>query len=188
MSGAAVGLRSRLSATAPLAALSAMIGLSASGLCATSTSAQEVRLGEVRAHLYLERSGRLSDDILKLRDARLADLPRGEGVFGEPANTVILNIELIGAPNSQPKHATALVNITTTNRTGQRRTETRPLMGFVFGQDGRLNRPVVLENITCSKVEIEVKVRSAARRALLDFACSEPKSADAGERPQAARR
>jgi hypothetical protein len=144
-----------------------------------SAAAQEVRLGDLRAHLYLERSGKLSDDLLVMKEPKLRDVPRGEGVFGEPANTVVLNVQLLGAPNTQPKHASALVNITTTNRTGQRRTETRPLMGFVFGEDGRLNRPIVLDNITCSKIEIEVKSRAAAKRASLDFSCTEPKTAEA---------
>ncbi len=155
---------------------------------AGGASAQEVRLGDLRAHLYLERSGRLSDDILALKEPNLKDLPRGEGVFGEPANTVVLNVTLLGAPNTQPKHASALVNVTTTNRTGQRRTETRPLMGFVFGADGRLNRPIVLDNVTCSQVEIEVKSRSAAKRARLDFACSEPRTAEVAPEKAVVRR
>jgi hypothetical protein len=156
-----------------------VIGAAAAAcLSIASAQAQEIRLGDLRAHLYLERSGKLSDDLLAIRSPKLADVPRGEGVFGEPANTVVLNVQLLGAPNTQPKHATAMVNITTTNRTGQRRTETRPLMGFVFGEDGKLNRPVVLDNVTCSKVEIEVKSRAAAKRAVLEFTCTEPRTAE----------
>jgi hypothetical protein len=151
--------------------------------------AQDVRLGDLRAHVYLERSGRLSDDLLAMKNASLADLPRGEGAFGEPANLVVLNVTLIGAPNTQPRHASALVNITTTSRTGARRTETRPLLGFVFGPDGRLNRPIVLDNVTCSRVEIEVKARTAVKRAELAFTCSEPKTAEtAPAKPEARRR
>jgi hypothetical protein len=151
-------------------------------------AAQDIRLGDLRAHLYLETSGRLSDDILAMKDARLVNLPRGEGVFGEPANTVVLNVTLLGAKNTQPKHATALVNITTTNRTGQRRTETRPIMGMVFGEDGKLNRPIVLDNITCAKVEFEVKAKTGVKRAALDFSCTEPKTADASDKAQPPRR
>jgi hypothetical protein len=143
--------------------------------------AQDVRVGDIRAHFYLESSGKLSEDVLAQSNPRLMNLPRGEGVFNEPVNTVVFNITLMGAKNTQPKNATALVNITTTNRTGQKKTETRPLMGFVFGADGRLNRPIVLENITCSKVEIEVKSRSTVKKASLDFECVDPKTADAGE-------
>jgi hypothetical protein len=165
-------------------------GLLAAALAvsAVPAAAQEIRLGDIRAHLYLEQSGRLSDDILAVKGANLADLPRGEGVFGEPVNTVVLNIELLGAPNTQPKHASALVNITTTNRTGQRRTEARPLLGFVFGKDGRINRPIVLDNITCSTVEIEVKARGATKRAALPFSCTEPKTAEAAPAARPAQR
>jgi hypothetical protein len=165
-----------------VAAAAAVLGSGASAL------AQDIRLADVRAHLYLERSGKLSDDVLTMKDPRLVDLPRGEGVFGEPVNTVVLNVGLIGAKNTQPKHASALVNITTTNRAGQRKTETRPLLGFVFGEDGKVNRPVVIENVTCSRVEVEVKTRGAAKRAVLDFTCTEPKTADAADKTQPIRR
>jgi hypothetical protein len=150
-------------------------------LTTASAFAQDVRIGDIRAHFYLESSGKLSDDVLKQTNPKLVNLPRGEGVFNEPVNTIVFNVTLLGAKNTQPKHATALVNITTTNRTGQKKTETRPLLGFVFGEDGRVNRPIVLENITCSKVEIEVKSRSAVKKANLDFECIDPKTADAGE-------
>jgi hypothetical protein len=149
-----------------------------------SAVAQELKLGDVRAHLYLESSGRLSDDITTIKGAKLTNLPRGEGVFGEPVNTVVINIGLQGAKNSQPKFASAMVNITTTNRTGQKKTETRPLMGLVFGEEGRVNRAIVLENITCSKVEIEVKTRGTSKRVNLDFECTDPKTADASEKVQ----
>jgi hypothetical protein len=148
------------------------------GLWSSSALAQEIRVGDIRAHLYLESSGKLSDDVLIQRNPKLVNLPRGEGVFGEPVNTIVFNVQLLGAKNTQPKHASALVNITTVNRTGQKKTETRPLLGFVFGEDGRVNRPIVVENITCSKVEIEVKTRGAAKRANLDFECNDPKSAE----------
>ncbi|MGL5116891.1 MAG: hypothetical protein ACRC7G_08075 [Beijerinckiaceae bacterium] len=145
-------------------------------------SAQEVRLGDISARLYLEGSGKLSEDLLKMKDAKLADLPRGEGVFGEAANTVVFNVALQGAKNTQPKNASAIVSIITTNRTGQRKTETRPLLGFVFNNDGVLNRPIVVENVTCSKVEIEVKARGASKRAALEFSCTEPKTAEADKK------
>lgn len=163
----------------------ATLAMAAFGQSLSPAAAQDIRIGDLRAHLYLERSGKLSDDLLAMKSPVLNNVPMGEGVFNEPANTVILNVGLIGAPNTQPKHASAMVNITTTNRTGQRRTETRPMMGFVFGQDGKVNRPIALDNITCAKVEVEVKARGASKRATLDFSCTEPKTADAGEKTQA---
>lgn len=158
----------RLTAAAALAAWSAL-----------PAAAQEIRVGDLKAHLFLEGSGKLSEDVLAMRDPKLFNLPRGEGVFGEPANTVIVAVTLLGARNTQPKHATALVNVTTTNRAGQRRTEAKPLMGFVFGEEGRVSRLVALENVTCSKVEIEVKARVGSRRAVLDFECKDPPAAEA---------
>jgi hypothetical protein len=145
----------------------------------TAASAQDIRIGDVKAYLYLESSGKLSDDILAMKSPKLMNLPRGEGLFNEPINTVVFNVGLLGAKNTQPKFATAQVNITTTNRTGQRKTEVRPILGMVFGEEGKLNRPIVLENITCSKVEIEVKSKGLSKKAILEFECTEPKTADA---------
>jgi hypothetical protein len=155
-------------------------GLVASGLMSPAV-AQDIRVGDLRAHFYLETTGKLSEDVLTQKGLKLYNMPRGEGIFSEPVNTVVFNVQLLGAKNSQPKFASALVNITTTNRTGQKKLETRPLLGFVFGEDGKVNRPIVLDNVTCSKVEIEVKAKGASRRASLDFECNDPKAADAGE-------
>jgi hypothetical protein len=155
--------------------LSAAIGV---GICAVSAGlaeAQEVRLGELKAQFYLESTGRLSEDVLTRDNLKLINLPRGEGEFKEPINTVILTIGLLGQKNTQPKFASGIVNITTVNRTGQRKTEARPLLGFVFGEDGKVHRAIVLENVTCSKVEVEVKLRGASKRASLPFQCNDPK-------------
>ncbi len=140
----------------------------------STASAQEIRLGDIKAQLWLEGSGRLSDDVLVMTNPKLADLPRGEGVFGEPANTVVVTVQFLGAKNTQPKHASANVSVITLNRTGQRRMEARPQLGFVFGEGGAVSRAIVLENITCSQVEIEVRVRSQVKRAKLDFSCTDP--------------
>jgi hypothetical protein len=152
----------------------------------SSAFAQEIRLGEIRAHLYLESSGKLSDDVLVIKNPKLVNVPRGEGIFGEPSNTIVFNVGFLGAKNTQPKFATALVNITVTNRTGQRKTEARPILGLVFGEEGKVNRAIVLENVTCSKIEIEVKSKAVSKKANLEFECNDPKTADASDRTPAA--
>jgi hypothetical protein len=141
---------------------------------ATAANAQDVRVGDLKAQLWLEGSGRLSEDVLAMSNPKLANLPRGEGVFAEPANTVVITVPFLGAKNTQPKHASANVNVVTINRTGQRRVEARPQLGFVFGESGSVSRAIILENVTCSKVEVEVKVRNQVKRAKLDFTCTDP--------------
>lgn len=169
-----------------------MIRVAAAALSLIATtavaSAQDVRIGDLKAQFYLEGSGKLSEDVLAMKSPNLVNLPRGEGVFGEPVNSVLVNITLLGAKNSQPKHASAMVTITTTNRTGQRRTETKPLLGFIFNADGAMHRPIFVENVTCSKLEIEVKARNASKRAMLDFSCTEPKAAEAEPKNTTVRR
>jgi hypothetical protein len=149
--------------------------------------AQDVRIGDLKVQFFLESSGRLSDDVLTRSNLKLTNLPRGEGEFGEPINTVILTVSLLGQKNTQPKFASGMINITTTNRTGQRKTETRPLLGFVFGEDGKVHRAIALDNITCSKVEVEVKMRGGSKRASLPFQCNDPKEEAPKPAPAAGR-
>jgi hypothetical protein len=153
--------------------LLSVVALACAGLT-NAAVAQEIKLGDIKAQFWLEGSGRLSDDVLAMSNPKLVNLPRAEGVFGEPVNTVVISIPFLGAKNTQPKHASANVNIITINRTGQRRMEARPQLGFVFGESGIASRAIILENITCSKVEVEVKTRSQTKRAKLDFTCMDP--------------
>jgi hypothetical protein len=158
-------IRSTTGAAAAAIALLAMAG---------QASAQDVRVGDITAHLFLETSGRLSDDVLGRRGANLTDIPLGKGEFGEPANALVFRIPLSGAKNTQPRFAAAIVNITITGRTGQKRLEKRALEGFIFGESGTLNRAVMVENVTCSKVEIEVKTQRSTKRADVEFKCNDP--------------
>lgn len=153
----------------------AVLAATISGGLMVPASAQDVRVTDIKASLFLEHTGRLSDDILSRQGAKLIDLPLGTGEFGEPANLLVFTVTLAGAKNTQPKFAAAIVNIAITGRTGQKRVEKRALEGFVFGESGTLTRPVVIENITCSKVEIEVKTQRSAKKADLAFTCNEPK-------------
>lgn len=182
-------MAARVAAAGVPAVLSGVLGalvLLGSGV---TVAAQDIRVGDITAHVFLERSGRLSDDLLTQRQAKFADLPRGEGPYGEPANTVIFVVTLQGAKNTQPKFAAAIVNITVRNRLGQVRTERRALEGFVFGEDGTLKRPIVLENATCSGLQVEVKTQRFTRNAKVDFTCTEPKAAEGQpEQPRTVRR
>jgi hypothetical protein len=134
---------------------------------------QDVRVQDLRASVFLERSGRLSDDLLKMPGAKLVNMPHGQGEFGEPANTVVFMVVLSGQRNTTPKYAAAVVNITQTGRTGQKTVSKRALEGFAFGPEGTVIRPVVLENATCQSIEIEVKTQRSAKTATLAFECPE---------------
>lgn len=144
-------------------------------LLATPTLAQQdVRVLELRASVFLERSGRLSDDLLKMPGAKLVNMPHGQGEFGEPANTVVFSVVLSGQRNTTPKYAAAVVNITQTGRTGQKTVSKKALEGFAFGPEGTLIRPIILEGATCQSIEIEVKTQRSAKSASLAFECPEP--------------
>jgi hypothetical protein len=151
--------------------------LAAAALATFSTPAlaqQDVRITDMKAHLFLEGSGQLSGDLLAMTSPQLRNVPRGQGEGGEPATAVLFKVTLSGQKNTAPRYAAANVKITQTSRTGQKALTNKALEGFVFGADGTVTRPIMLENATCQQIEVEVRTPRSSRKASLDFTCDEP--------------
>ena len=148
------------------------LALAALLLAPSLASAADVRIAEIRAYLWLERSGKLSGNLVGSKEP-LFNTIIGEGSAGEPANNLLVEIVIAGDRNSAPKHASAIVNLTQAGKGGQKSVTKKGLGGFLFGDSGMVHKSIFLENATCSALEIEVKVGKAAKSAKLDFQCGE---------------
>jgi len=163
-------------------ALAGAVGMFACLAASPALAQQDVRVTDLKAFVFLERSGRLSADLLANPAANLRNIAFGQGEGGEPATGLIITVTLSGQKNTTPRYAAANVTITQTSRTGQKSLINRALEGFVFGEEGTVIRPLMIENATCQKIEVEVRTQRSSRKAALDFQCDEPK------RPEPARR
>lgn len=141
-------------------------------LLAAPASAADVKIGEIRAFIFLERSGTWSKNLVGSKEPLFNTLI-GEGPAGEPASTVLIDIAVTGDKNSAPKYASAIVNLIQSGKNGQRTTTKKGLVGFLFGESGVIHKPLFLENATCAPLEIEVKVGKAVKTAKIDFQCGE---------------
>ena len=148
------------------------LAFAASLLASAAASAADVRIAEIRAYLWLERSGKLSANLVGSKEA-LFNTVVGEGSAGEPASNVLVEIVLAGDKNSAPKYASAIVNLTQSGKGGQKSVTKKGLGGFLFGESGTVHKALFLENATCAPLEIEVKVGKAVKSAKLDFQCGE---------------
>ena len=137
----------------------------------------QVAIAEIRAQLFLERSGKLSEDIVPA-DKSLRDTLTGEGEIGDPADAVLVTLVMTGPKNtkSSTKIARDLVVVTVKQKTktGEKILLSRPFGGFLFGETGRIHKAFLVDNATCAPLSIEVRVGKSTKNAKLDFACKEP--------------
>ncbi|POR50359.1 hypothetical protein [Bosea psychrotolerans] len=136
----------------------------------------QVSVAEIRAQIFLERSGKLSDNLIGANKA-LHNTVIGEGDAGEPADAVLVTLVFTGAKNtrSSDKIARDLASITVKQRarTGEKTLLRRVYGGFLFGESGRIHKAFLLDNATCAPLDIEVKVGRSTKSAKLDFTCGE---------------
>jgi len=127
------------------------------------------RLGQIKAQLYYEGTGRLSPDILTAKDFALWNTIIGEGSAEEIANDLFVSVEL--ASNGQRNLATPL-RITVRGR-GRVLAE-RTFTGILTSKGGRISKGLYLRDAGCAgPVTIEARFGDQRRTASLDLACGE---------------
>lgn len=153
--------------------LAAAIGLS----LATGVAAQEVSIADIRAQAFLERSGKLSDD-LSATDKPLKNLPRPGNELGEPANALLVTVIFKGPKNSEAstKIARDMAQVTVKQMAGdvQKVLLYRVFGGFSFGDAGQTVKAFMLDDAVCAPVEIDVKIGRTRKTETLDFSCEAP--------------
>ncbi len=142
----------------------------------TSDAVAQVAVAEIRAQLFLERSGRLSENLVGAGKT-LRNTATGEGEAGEPADAVLVTLVFTGAKNSKSSDRIArdLASVTVRQKTkaGEKIALSRVYGGFLFGESGRIHKAFLLDNATCAPLDIEVKVGKSAKAARIDFACGQ---------------
>ena len=86
-----------------------MIVVASAVSLASQSLAADVRIADIKAFLFLERSGKWSANIVGAPP--FADLAKGGGSVGEPATGVFVDLTFSGDKNSTPKFATATVKV-----------------------------------------------------------------------------
>ena len=146
--------------------------LASVGLLAATASAHagDVAITDIKGYLFLEKAGKLSDNIVG--GPSLADLPKGGGPDGDYASGVMLDFIFSGDKNSQPKYAVASVDVTMTNKAGRQTVTHKAFANFAFGADGVTHKAFFVENSTCMTLAIEVHAGKSTKDAQVDFVCN----------------
>jgi hypothetical protein len=128
----------------------------------------QIVIEEIRAQLFLEHSGRLSENIIGT-DRGFFNVVIG-GSIDEPASSVLVTLAFI-APRKDSSPARVTVRQKT--KTGERLLFRRDYAGFLFGEDGRAYKSFLLENATCLPLVIAVQAGRSSKTATLNFRCGE---------------
>ena len=153
-----------------------MIGLragvaAASFACFAAGHAAELKIVDVRAYVFLEHAGKLSDNIVGA--PALVDAPRGGAPDGDTATGLFLDFTFEGDKDASPKYATATVDLTQTGHGGQQVVTHKAFTHFIFDADGLEHKAVFLENATCAPLAISVHAGRTDKSVKLDFSCAE---------------
>ena len=138
---------------------------------ASSAAAADIKAEDIQAFLFLEKAGKLSDNIADATP--LTDLPRGGAPGDDSATGVLLDFTFSGDKNSRPKYATATVDITQSGYARQPIVTHKAFANFAFGADGVTHKAVYMENATCLTLQIEVHAGKSVKDAKLVFQCPE---------------
>jgi hypothetical protein len=139
---------------------------------AGGVQAAELKITDIKAYVFLEQAGKLSDDLFT-SDQPLVDTPRGGALGGDTATGVLIDFTFEGDKNASPKYATAVVDLTQTGHSGQQVVTHKAFTNFIFGPDGVEHKAVFLENATCMPLAIQVHAGKTQKTAKLDFSCAE---------------
>lgn len=151
-----------------LAGATALFGLS-------EPARAQVVIEAIRAQLFLEHSGRFSENIVEADKAFFNAVIGGS--VGEPASSVLVTLAFTGPDkSSSPDRSgrdSATVTVRQKTKTGERLLFKRDYAGFLLGEDGRAYKTFLLENATCFPLTIGVRTGHSAKTATLNFRCGE---------------
>jgi hypothetical protein len=141
-------------------------GMFAVSVLASPAAAQQSRVESIRMHLFREGTGTLSDDIVA-NNPGLWNVIIGE----QQANSFLVSVVVSGKPQSYDRDGTLTVTVYDDER--KKRVVQRRFRGFLFGKDGRTYKPLLVDDLTCTRVRIVARTRGGAKSETVTFKCGE---------------
>lgn len=142
-------------------------------LTASAAFAQATRVEAIRAHLFYERTGTLSDDLVTTSPA-LFNVTIGAGDVKEPANAVVVAVVLAGRNDSYDEDTAVTVTVTAKGRDGKvRQLAKRSIKGLLFGAEGRVVKPIFVDDGTCAPMTVTAATKAGGRSVTIPFMCGE---------------
>ena len=139
-------------------------------LAAAAPASPPPEIGRIRVHLLLEASGRLSPDIAPPAKFTGWNSVIGEGSAGEPANDLLILVEVKAATDDYIKAPLSIVARGAKGKLlGQRR-----FAGGLLIEGGRVWKPLWLTDVGCAgPVKVTATIGRSTRTAAIALDCGE---------------
>jgi hypothetical protein len=148
-----------------------VLALAAALLLPAVADAQQV--GRIRAHLVYEETGRLSEDLVARPDFAAWNTIIGSGEAEEPANDVLVMVEVIAASGGEENISTPL-EIVARGEDGRVLGRRRFRDSLYTSEQGRVWKALWLPDSTCAgRIDITATITGRARSAQLNLGCGE---------------
>jgi hypothetical protein len=142
----------------------------------SGAQAAELKIVDIKAYAFLERAGKLSDDLVG--GEALVDAPKGAALGGDTATALLIDFTFEGDKSASPKYATATVDLIQTAHGGQQVVTHKAFTHFIFGPDGVEHKAVFLESATCMPLAVNVHAGKTEKSIKLDFSCTEVRASN----------
>ena len=147
--------------------------LAASAVLLLPAAAQAQQVGQIRAHLVYEDTGRLSEDLIARPDFAAWNTIIGSGEAEEPANDVLLLVEVIAAGGGEENISTPL-EIVARGEDGRVLGRRRFRDSLYTSEQGRVWKALWLPDSTCAgRIDITAILGSTRRSAQINLGCGE---------------
>ena len=133
-----------------------LVALLVVGSCAAGGEPEAFDVQDIRAHLFYEYSGHLSEDITQKTQPVLWNTPLGEGDAAEPANDVLVVVEVRGPRRHFSPEQQLRLEVMTEDRERRLFNETRAV--GLTGPDGCWATAFLLRDSTCQSLVLEAEV------------------------------
>jgi hypothetical protein len=152
--------------------LSALMALA---LQTAATKPPAIKLQPVRARLFYKETGRLSDDILPMRDGAWHNTIIGEGSAEEYADDLLVTVEIKSEGYGDDAHTNAsALEITATNRSGKVLGRRKFDSVLTSERYGRATSAMWLNDVTCAgEITIMARYERQVQSAKVVMRCGE---------------
>lgn len=144
--------------------------VAALALATASEQGSSARIGAVRAQLWYEESGRLSNNIAPPASPTLWNTPIGEGDAQESANDMLVTVEVLARGR---QNVETPLRIEVRGR-GGRMLAQRQVPSMLTSEQGRTVQALWVPNVGCAgPVQVTARLGRLSRSARIDFNCGE---------------
>lgn len=145
------------------------LAVTAAAAILAAGSAAALQVDSIEAKVFLSYSATLSQNVAEGSGVNLWNTVIGEGEINEPANDVLIVVNVSADPGS---FDAGTLTIEVTGHDGKL-VASRKIEGLLIGPEGKVSKAVYIEDATCNELKVKASVGKSEKTVGVPFACGE---------------